>query len=112
MIHRETHQRADRFRRVETFEVEPEELGIARARPEDLAGSDPGENARVLRAILEGEAGPRRDIVCLNAGAVLWVAEAAPSLADAIPLARESIDSGAAQRKLEHLVAATREAAE
>jgi len=96
--------------RVESILVEPEDFGIGRARPEDLAGGDPPENARILRAILEGEAGPRREIVSLNAGAALWVAEAAESLLVGIEQARESIDSGAASEKLETLVRATREA--
>ena len=95
---------------VESILVEPEDFGIARARPEDLVGGDPPENARVLRAILEGEVGPRRDIVSLNAGAALWVAEAARSLSEGIELARESIDSRAASEKLDALVRATQEA--
>jgi anthranilate phosphoribosyltransferase len=97
--------------RVEVFEVDPEELGIRRARPQDLVGSDPATNAEILRAILDGEAGPRRDIVCLNAGAALWVAESAPSLSEGIAQAGASIDSGAARAKLDALVRATREAA-
>lgn len=95
--------------RVEERIIDPEDLGIRRARPEDLAGGAPDENARILTAILEGETGPRRDIVSLNAGAALWVARAADSLADGVERARESIDSGAARQKLAALVHATRE---
>ena len=97
--------------RVEEMSVEPEALGIPRARLEDLAGGAPDSNARMLRAILAGEEGPRRDIVTLNAGAALWVAEAAPSLAQGIEQARESIDSGAAAEKLDALVRASEAAA-
>jgi anthranilate phosphoribosyltransferase len=95
---------------VEVFSVEPESLGIARARPEDLAGGDPAANAEITRAVLAGEPGPRRDIVCLNAGAALWVGRLAESLAQGFALARESIDSGRAGRKLDALVDATRRA--
>jgi anthranilate phosphoribosyltransferase len=98
--------------RVEVILVEPEDLGIRRARSEDLCGGDPAENARVLRAILDGEGGPRRDIVTLNAGAALWVAEAAGSLSEGIERARESIDTGAASEKLSELVRATQERAD
>jgi len=106
--------RAARFdgRSVEVFDVEPETLGIPRARPADLAGAAPPENARILRAILDGEPGPRRDIVCLNAGAALWTADAAASLAEGIEVAGRSIDSGAARARLDALVEATRKAAE
>ena len=97
--------------RVEEIVVEPEALGIPLARLEDLAGGAPDENARLLRATLAGEEGPRRDVVTLNAGAALWVAEAASSLAQGVEQARESIDSGAAAEKLDALVRATKAAA-
>jgi anthranilate phosphoribosyltransferase len=57
--------------------------------------------------VLEGEPGPRRDVVCLNAAAALWVAGAAPDLASGLELARESLDTGAAREKLAALVSAT-----
>ena len=90
-----------------SFEIEPEELGIARAGSSDLRGSDPDTNAKILREILAGEEGPRRDIVLLNAGAALWVVGVAESHAEGIERARESIDSGAAEAKLSALVRAT-----
>ena len=93
--------------KVECMDVEPERLGLARARIEDLAGSDPAGNAEITRQILDGETGPRRDVVTLNAGAALFVARAAESLEDGLARARESIDSGAARVKLEALVEAT-----
>jgi anthranilate phosphoribosyltransferase len=98
-------------RGVEVFDVSPEDFGIPLAKPEDLAGADPATNAEILRGILDGESGPRRDIVCLNAGAALWVGEAAGSLRDGIALASESIDSGGARTKLDALVRASQEAA-
>ncbi len=93
--------------RVETMTVDPEDLGIRRATLEDLAGGSPAENASITRSILSGEAGPRRDIVLLNAGAALWVVEAAESLRAGIELAARSIDEGAATEKLEALAKAT-----
>ncbi len=90
-----------------SFEIEPEELGIARAGSSDLRGADPDTNAKILREILAGEEGPRRDIVLLNAGAALWVVGVAESHAEGIERARESIDSGAAEAKLAALVRAT-----
>lgn len=96
---------------VEVFDVDPESLGIAKAAPDDLAGADPTGNAVITRVILDGEKGPRRDIVVLNAGAALWVADAVSSLAEGVARAAESIDSGAARAKLDALVHATNEAA-
>ena len=63
--------------RVRRLRIEPGPLGIATARPEDLRGGDAVENAAIVRAVLAGEAGPRRDIVLLNAAGALWVAGAA-----------------------------------
>ena len=89
---------------VRSYEIEPEEFGIARARLEDISGGDAAENAAIIRAILRGEKSPRRDIVLLNAAAALVAAGRADHIADAIPLAAKSIDSGAAEQKLEALV--------
>ena len=75
---------------LEHHEVKPESLGLGLARIEDLAGGSPEENARMLEAVLDGQAGPHRDIVLLNAAALLWVAGAAASLADGLPMAAAS----------------------
>jgi anthranilate phosphoribosyltransferase len=93
---------------VRVFTVEPEAVGLPRARPADLAGGDAAQNARIARAVLEGEPGPRQDVVVLNAGAALWVADAAPDLAAGVALARKSLASGAAKAKLAALVEASR----
>lgn len=87
--------------RVSTFD--PAELGLARARAEELRGGSPEENARVLRRVLEGEAGKLADLSCLNAGAALVVAGLAEDLRDGLALARLSIASGAANAKLDAL---------
>jgi anthranilate phosphoribosyltransferase len=93
---------------VRALSVDPAAFGIPRARPEDLAGGDAAENARIARGVLEGEPGPRLDVVVLNAGAALWVADAAPDLAAGVALARRSLASGAAKAKLALLVEASR----
>ncbi len=84
--------------------LDPSELGLPRARLEDLRGGDAAEGARIARRVLEGETGPRRDVVLLNAAAALEVAGAAPSLAEGLELAARSIDSGAALETLERWV--------
>jgi anthranilate phosphoribosyltransferase len=104
-------------RMVELFEgellhhdIDPEQFGLATARPEDLEAGDAEANAAILRAILDGEPGPRRDIVLLNAGAALYVSGVAAELRDGIERAAEAIDSGAARAKLEELAAFTQAA--
>lgn len=89
---------------VRSYEVEPEELGMRRARLEEISGGDAKQNAAIIRAVLGGEKSPRRDVVVLNAAAALVAAGRADDVAAAIPLAAKSIDSGAAQQKLEALV--------
>jgi anthranilate phosphoribosyltransferase len=92
---------------TEEWFVEPGELGLAEAELEEVAGGTPEENAAASRAVLAGEAGPRRDLVLLNAGAAIYVGGRAESLADGVEKAAESIDSGEARRLLERLIAAT-----
>ncbi len=97
--------------RVTQLEVLPGALGLPLAEPVELAGGDAAENARILRAILDGEPGPRRDIVLLNAAGALWAAAAVEGLAEGLVRAAQSIDSGAARARLEALVQATTAAA-
>jgi len=82
----------------------PSDFDLPQARLEDLKGSDPETNAAIVRAVLEGERGPKRDIVLANAAAALLAAQRAPDLKAAVAMAAESIDSGAARRKLERLI--------
>jgi len=89
------------------FEIDPLRLGLALGESRDLRGGDAAENATILRAILAGEKGPRRDVVCLNAAAALWVADAVPSLEAGLAAAQESLDSGRATERLDALVRAT-----
>lgn len=94
---------------IKTYDVDPLSFFDDYAAPEDLRGGDVEENAAITLGILKGEAGPKQDIVLLNAGAGLVAADAAPSLEKGIELARTSINSGAALEKLEQLAAYTRE---
>ncbi|HXX02648.1 MAG TPA: anthranilate phosphoribosyltransferase [Candidatus Acidoferrales bacterium] len=89
---------------VRSYEVEPEEFGMRRATLQEIAGGDANENAAIIRAILEGERSPRRDVVLLNAAAALVAAGRAEHIAEGIPLAARSIDSGSAAKKLEGLM--------
>jgi anthranilate phosphoribosyltransferase len=87
--------------------VEPGELGLAEADLEDVAGGTPEQNAAASRAVLEGESGPRRDLVLLNAGAAIYVGSRAADLAGGIEKAAAAIDSGAAREILDRLIATT-----
>ncbi len=93
--------------RVTTFELTPEQVGLKRAAVADLEGGDPTENAEAMRALLAGARGPLRDIVLLNAAAALHVAGKAKDLPHGVELATGSIDSGAARRALDGMVAIT-----
>ncbi len=87
--------------------VEPGELGLSEASLEDVAGGTPEQNAAASRAVLEGESGPRRDLVLLNAGAAIYVGGRAADLAGGIEKAAAAIDSGAAREILDRLIATT-----
>ena len=93
---------------VQTFLWEPEAMGIRRADPKELAGGTPEENAQITLKILQGERGPKRDIVLLNAAAALIVAGKVKDLREGMKIAAEAIDSSSALRKLEALRDATR----
>lgn len=90
------------------FGVDPQAYDLPPPVAGALRGGDAEENAKILRAVLEGEVGARRDVVAFNAGAAIWVAGMAEDLAEGLVLARESLDSGAARERLEQLVRATR----
>ncbi len=91
---------------IVTETLDPLSLGFAHAQPGDLQGGTPEENAQITRDVLSGkDHGPRRDVVLLNAAAALLVGGMATDLRHGVACAVESIDSGAAMRKLESLVA-------
>jgi anthranilate phosphoribosyltransferase len=94
---------------IATFEVDPADLGLAPAKLDDLKGGDRDRNAKALREVLEGTAGPYRDMVLLNSAAALVIAGKAEDLADGMVQAGESLDSGRAEEVLNRLVAITNE---
>ena len=93
--------------KVKNFEITPEELGFKRAVPEDIAGGDAAENADIVRRILGGEKGPKRDTVLINACAAFVAAGLAKDFKEGKNLSEDSIDSGRAEKKLEDLIEAT-----
>jgi anthranilate phosphoribosyltransferase len=90
---------------VKTHELHPEDLGLDLVDATEIAGGDASANAAIARRVLDGEPGPYRDIVTLNAAAGLWVAGRVDDLAAGVTLARASIDQGHARSALEGLVA-------
>src|SRR5262249_50990699 len=92
---------------VHTFEITPEDCGLQRSRLEDIAGGDAAQNAALIREVLDGKRSPRRDVVVLNTAAALVAAGHTDHIRDAAPLAALAIDSGAARKKLDALVAFT-----
>jgi anthranilate phosphoribosyltransferase len=91
-------------------EIRPEDVGLEAAPTSDLAGGTPPENAQLVEAVLNGEPGPRRDVVLLNAAAALVAAGRAADLRTGIATARATIEAGAAIALLERLRAARRSA--
>jgi len=97
---------------VRTFGVRPEDFGMARATIADLHGGDRDQNADIIRSLLGGEPGPKRDIVVMNAAAALVAGARARDFKEGVELAARSIDEGAARSKLDSLVAFSRQLAE
>ncbi len=90
--------------KVRTYTVTPEDFGLKRATLNDIKGGDVFENARIVRQVLEGEGGPREDMVALNTAAALIAAGLSPDFASGVALARDTIKSGKAIEKLEALI--------
>jgi anthranilate phosphoribosyltransferase len=89
---------------VRTFQVSPEDVGLARARPESLKGGDAPTNAAALREVLAGQQGAYRDVATFNAAAALVVGGGAKDLGEGMERAAQAIDSGEAARRLERLI--------
>jgi anthranilate phosphoribosyltransferase len=89
---------------VRTFDINPEDIGIARAKPEALKGGDAETNAAALTSVLKGTKGPYRDIAVLNAAASLIVAGRAKDLKEGAAIATKSLDSGEAEGRLQRLI--------
>ena len=90
--------------RIRRFTIDPREFGIALARPDDLKGGDPADNAAALQAVLDGAHTPYRDVAVLNAAAALVVAEAVSDLGEGVARASAALESGAAKGALARLV--------
>ena len=88
-----------------TYKISPEDFGMTTCDKSELRGGEPAENAAITRAILSGtDTSAKRDAVLLNAGASLYIAEKAASIAEGIKLAQSLIDSGAATSTLEKFI--------
>ena len=92
---------------IRTGQITPEEVGISRAPLSEIKGGDAATNAAALIRLLDGENGPYRDIVLLNAGAALMVAGEAKDVKEGVGLAARALDRGAARQKLQTLIAAS-----
>ena len=90
-----------------SYELSPEDVGLVSAPIEAILGGDAAENAAILRSVLDGETGPKRDIVLFNAGAALYVSGKSAHIKSGVLLAAQSIDSGAAKTALSRLVEVT-----
>lgn len=89
----------------QSYEITPEDFGYARCAKEDLVGGDPEDNAAITRAIINGtDRGPKRNAVCLNAGAALYITGAVDTMAGGVRLAERLIDEGKAAAKLEEFI--------
>jgi anthranilate phosphoribosyltransferase len=93
------------------LEIEPASLGLKRAALSELAGGDAAQNAQLGLRLLDGERGPRRDLVCLNAAAGLVVAGLADELGDGFEIASAAVEDGNARSALDRLVAVSKAAA-
>ena len=91
-----------------TYTITPEQFGYKTCGKEELRGGTPEENAAITRAILDGtDRGPKRQAVCLNAGAGLYITKKAGSFEEGVRMAEKLIDEGTAKKKLEEFIAAT-----
>jgi anthranilate phosphoribosyltransferase len=86
-----------------SYDIDPDEFGISRASLEDLAGGDAAQNAVIVKGILEGHQGPRRDIVIVNAAYALYTAQVVENFPQGMRMAAHAIDSRRAMGKLEEL---------
>ena len=90
-----------------SYVIQPEDFGLSRCSRKDLIGGDPAENARIALAVLQGEKGPRRDAVLMNAGAGLYIGGKTDTYAEGIKMAAALIDSGKALETLKAFAAAS-----
>ncbi len=96
---------------IREYEIHPEDFGLTMASNRALKVETPEQSKAMLRAVLDNEAGPARDIVILNAGVALYAANVAGTMADGVAMAREALSSGRALAKMHQFVARTKELA-
>jgi anthranilate phosphoribosyltransferase len=96
--------------RIRSYEITPEQYGLARAPLSEIRGGDRATNAAITRGVLQGEPGPRRDVVLLNAAAALVAADLVGDIREGIDVARRALDDGSAMAKLEQFVASSQAA--
>ncbi len=89
---------------IQTYDLDPEQFIGRTARPDDLLGGSAKDNAKITRAILDGEAGPMQDVILVNAGAALLAADVVDDLKQGMEKARTAIENGAAKGKLDALI--------
>jgi anthranilate phosphoribosyltransferase len=91
-------------KKVKGYYIKPGDFGMKKAKLSDIKGGTIEENASIVKKVLEGEKGPKQDVVLLNASAALVAGELAKDFKDGIEIARKSIESGKAKEKLEKLI--------
>jgi anthranilate phosphoribosyltransferase len=94
---------------VRSYTITPEQFGFERCQKEDLRGGTPAENAEILKAVLMGEKGARRDAALLNAAAALFITGRFASIEAAVKVAANAIDSGKAYEKLDEFIRCSNE---
>jgi len=91
---------------VRNYSIQPQDFGYPAAKPEEIAGGAPQENARKLVRVMQGERSRGRDIIAMNSGAAVYVSGRAQTLAEGMMMAEEALDSGKALQTLKRMVAA------
>ncbi len=94
---------------VVTYELDPEQVGLTAGKKEEMIGGDPATNAAIIRRILEGEKSVARDVVVLNAGAVLYIADRVENIEEGVRMAERLIDQGKALQKLTEMIETAKE---
>lgn len=97
--------------KINSFFITPEQLGLKRCQLSDLIGGEKEENAQIALNILNGEKGPKRDVVVLNSAFCLYMSHNNTTLRDCVKMAEELIDSGKAKQKLDDFIRRTNEIA-
>lgn len=102
-----THVAELRDGKITSFDIKPSDFGLKEASMQDIKGGNASDNASIIREILSGKKGPKRDIVILNSAAGLFVGGKAPGIREGIAAAADAIDSGRAAEKVEQLIKTT-----